>query len=164
MKYIDISTKTYPNMFTKVSDEDYEDLIRYRWCVRKHQYTFYVGRSCGHGRKDKRCMLMHRYIMGVTERSQQVDHRDRDGLNNVRENLRVCINGQNQANTTSSKGSSKYKGVYKDRKNDKWCASITKDRVNHWIGRFDDEAAAARAYDFFAQEAFGDFARLNFPA
>lgn len=39
--------------------------------------------------------MMHRWIMGVTDPEIEVDHRDNDGLNNQRYNLRPCTHLQN---------------------------------------------------------------------
>lgn len=44
-----------------------------------------------------------------------------------------------------------------------WRAQIKVGGRNHWLGSFADEEDAARAYDLAAEEAFGEYAWLNFP-
>src|SRR5574343_1382782 len=59
------------------------------------------------------------------------------------------------------KGSSKYRGVFKNR--DKWVAQISRKGYQKYLGTFATEIEAARAYDAKARELFGDAAPLNFP-
>jgi hypothetical protein len=58
---------------------------------------------------------------------------------------------------------SKYKGVYWEKRYRKWCAAIWFEGRNHYLGSFDVEIEAAKAYDRKAVELFGEFAYLNFP-
>ena len=91
-----------------------------------------------------------------------MDHRDGDGLNNRRSNLRRATfeeNGRNRCGNHIS--TSKYRGVFKHK--NRWIAQIKYGRKSRHIGSFVDEIAAARAYDSVAFAVFGDFARLNFP-
>ncbi len=93
-----------------------------------------------------------------------VDHIDGNKANNCRFNLRNCTRQENQRNRGKATGaSSRFKGVYFDKKVRKWCAAITLGRRNVWLGYYTDEMEAARAYDRKAVELFGEFARLNFP-
>ncbi|MHC4259490.1 MAG: AP2 domain-containing protein [Planctomycetota bacterium] len=60
--------------------------------------------------------------------------------------------------------SSQYKGVSWIKSEKKWRARIKFDGRSIHIGRFDDEKAAARAYDAKARELFGELAALNLAA
>ncbi len=92
-----------------------------------------------------------------------VDHRDGDGLNNRRANLRPYAGGSNQANARRPiSNTSGYKGVVRTRNGRPWAAQIHVDREHIYLGRFDDPESAARAYDAAALQHFGEFARLNF--
>ena len=95
----------------------------------------------------------------------QVDHINGDKLFNLRSNLRICTNQQNNRNTKSRKGSSsKYKGVSWDARNKKWISQICIGNGTHKkIGRFVCEIEAAKAYDELAKKYHGEFAYLNFP-
>ncbi|CAA9397734.1 MAG: hypothetical protein AVDCRST_MAG64-1617 [uncultured Phycisphaerae bacterium] len=58
---------------------------------------------------------------------------------------------------------SRFKGVCSKSGEGKWAANIMKDGVAHRLGRFDDEIAAAQAYDEAARELYGPLAYQNFP-
>jgi hypothetical protein len=137
-----------------VDDEDYEDLNRYKWCLlpAKYGHTEYAVRY--------KNISMHQQIMGFT--GKDYDHRDRDGLNNQRFNIRECTNSQNQMNTGKRpECSSKYKGVHWNAKRKRWMVSITKDRKNLRLGEFQNEDVAGYVYNQKAKELFGEFALLN---
>jgi hypothetical protein len=93
-----------------------------------------------------------------------VDHRDRNGLNNCRYNLRLATTSQNAHNQGARGGSSQFKGVWWKPKVSRWRASITHERKKITIGHFVNEVDAARAYDAMALRLHGEFAVLNFPA
>jgi len=110
----------------------------------------------GGGRKAHKTVSMHRLIMDAPD-GVLVDHRNRDTLDNRRCNLRFATRQQNAANM--DRGSA-WKGVRKSRNH--WSAQITVDGALKYLGVFDSEEDAARAYDRAALEAFGEFALLNF--
>lgn len=107
---------------------------------------------------------MHTIVMGT----RGVDHVNGNGLDNRRENLRSASPAQNAANVLKRRGNpSPYKGVYARRRaRDRvsWVAQIRIGGRLRYLGRFDDAAAAAHAYDFAARAAYGAFACVNFPA
>lgn len=113
--------------------------------------------------KDHRVTL-HRIIgtrMGIPFDSE-IDHENRDKLDNRRSNLRPATRAQNNRNRGKNKGCvSQYKGVYPNR--GKWASSIMIEGKRIWIGRFDNEIEAAKAYDAKAKELHAEFAVLNFP-
>lgn len=106
---------------------------------------------------------MHRIIAGA-KHGEVVDHIDRDTLNNIRSNLRICTQRDNSRNRVgwSSQKTSQYKGVYLKPQGN-WCAQITVNRRGIYLGRFATEESAARAYDEAAERYYGSFARKNFP-
>lgn len=110
-----------------------------------------------------RKVSLHRFIMG-TPKGVQIDHRNGDGLDCRKENLRPATQTQNNGNRKKGKrGTSSYKGV-RLRSYGRWQAKIKCNGVQRSLGHFSDEESAARAYDAAAVEVFGEFARLNFPA
>lgn len=111
---------------------------------------------------------MHRLVIGAGPR-QQIDHANLNGLDNQRHNLRIATHTQNRANQgkqlsrSGRMSTSQYKGVCWDKNRNRWIASIGIRDGPRSLGRFTDEADAARAYDAAATAAWGRFARLNFP-
>ncbi len=107
-------------------------------------------------------MKMHVFLMG----RRGVDHKNGNGLDNRRENLRFATQSQNQMNTRKRKSSSKYKGVAPPlvgHRGKSWAFRITIDGKKKSFGGFATEEDAARAYDEKAKEVYGEFAWLNFP-
>lgn len=100
---------------------------------------------------------MHNLILGV----KGIDHRDGDRLNNRRSNLRVCSSSQNQQNTSSRNGTSRFKGVSWHRYKKHWQVSFRVNKQYHFVGYFRDEIEAARAYNEAILPLAGEFARLN---
>lgn len=98
----------------KVDDRDYAALSGYSWYAQKCGNKVYAARKQRGVKASKRkTLLMHRVLVGATDRNVYVDHADHDGLNNQRDNLRVTDNRHNQMNQKPKTGyTSKYKGVH----------------------------------------------------
>jgi len=147
-----------------VDDEDFEELNKHKWYASKdHHYTrWYAGRAIRIDGKKYTC-LMHRDVMNAPK-DKMIDHINHDGLDNRKCNLRVCSNSQNQCNMLKTNKSSKYKGVHLRTYNKKqyWCSQIVKNGKKEYIGIFNNEIDAAKAYDKRAKEAFGEFSYCNF--
>lgn len=111
----------------------------------------------GYGTQRIIFLMHHKYL------PECVDHINRDKLDNRIENLRACTISQNGFNQSSTKGSSsKYLGVSWDRTaKRKWLASAQLNKKKVRLGNFDSEDDAAKAYNEFAKENYGDFANLN---
>ncbi len=96
--------------------------------------------------------------------TNQVDHKDRDIFNNKRGNLRSATRSQQKANGNIYKNNtSGYKGVSFDYRRQKYRSRISVNKIEIYLGTFDDPENAAKAYDKAAKEYFGEFASLNFP-
>jgi hypothetical protein len=140
--------------YAYVDAADYEWLKQWTWRVED-------GYAVRHDNRKK--ILMHHQIM-QPPKGMVVDHIDGNRANNCRANLRVCTRSQNCRNSRKRGGvSSVYKGVGYDKRKRKWYAKCQYQGEPVWLGFFDSEADAARAYDCMAVELFGEFARLNFP-
>lgn len=164
MATFDVSTPKYPNMTAIIDDADLPLVLdgRNRWLVTKQKRTFYVIRHVG-GRKGRK-ELLHRKILGLTDSAIQGDHKNGNGLDNRRENLRAATNQQNSQNVSAHRdGTSRFRGVSWDAARGKWTAGIGIDGKRVGLGRFETEEDAARIYDAAAARQFGEFAKLNFP-
>ena len=103
---------------------------------------------------------MHREIVSPPD-GFVIDHANGNGIDNRRENIRICTISQNVQNSSRrSDNSSGFKGVGWH-KNKKWRVQImVNGRVTH-VGMFSDIVDAAKAYNDAAVKCFGEFAKLN---
>jgi AP2 domain len=131
-----------------------------RWCAKKDHKAFYGQTNIRSCEGKHTTLTLHSFLTGA----KLTDHKDRDGLNNLRSNLRAATNQQNTANSQKRPGgSSIFKGVSWCPRDRNWAARIVVNGDDKFLGKFTEELDAARAYDVAAKETFGEFARLNFP-
>jgi len=139
--------------------------------VRVSEHLWAMNRTLGYATSragGAKMVYLHRFVMGVTDRTQEVDHKDFDGLNCRRENLRVTSRAGNVSNGMA-RSSTGFRGVYwpgnrltVDSKILCRAQIRTPDGVRS-LGCFSSLEDAARAYDDAARVCFGGMARLNFP-
>lgn len=146
-------TKGY---FAIVDDQDFDQLNQYKWQVN-------FGSSCprAQGLVNKKRILMHRLILNPPS-NLGIDHINRNSLDNRRCNLRLATQTQNNGNMISKKHSSRFKGVSWVRRDKKWEARGKQHNKTIHLGLYNSEEEAAKTYDAWAKQYFGEFARLNF--
>lgn len=157
------------NRHAKVDPEDYLWLSQFRWCCKANRDTCYAIRHIQEHGRTKR-IHMHRQIMNTPD-NMICDHKNHNGLDNRRLNLRNCTIEQNNANRRkratghgSRAPSSRFLGVSWCPRRRKWVAHIKhKGRAKN-LGLFAIEEDAARAHDKAAWAIWGEYACLNFPA
>lgn len=137
---------------TLVDTMDYSMLIKYKW-------MFHGGYA---RRVEKgQTVHLHRFIMRCPY-DLEVDHINRNKLDNRRANLRIVTRQQNMCNKSSYKESSSiYKGVTWHKKDKIWHAQIRFNNRIHYLGSYEEEVIAAYAYNIFAKKYFGEYAVLN---
>lgn len=147
--------------FTIVEPRDYYSIRHFKWFVHGNGSNLYAARSALTNDLRSRIIYLHRQIMSPPPHLV-VDHRNCDSLDNRRANLRVVTQAVNMRNRRKRKNtSSRYIGVHFDMQRNKWSVHIRYNGRKIWLGRFDDESAAARAYDAAAKKYFGEIVRLN---
>ena len=148
--------------FAVVDDEDYDWLMKYKWCARKRVdgITWYACRKIYvDGRWYQQ--QMHRLILNPPE-YLVCDHINGDGLDNRRTNLRLATTKQNVRNRRlSSNNTTGFKGVSVPTSGNKYQAQIRVDGRLIFLGLFSNKIDAALAYNEAALKYHGKFARLN---
>lgn len=151
------------NKFTIVDEADYEYLMQWGWRAQRDGRTWYAMRHVRLPDGKETCAIMHRVLLDAPD-GAKVDHKDGDGLNNTRDNLRLATNQENGCNRqTNSNSVSGYKGVTWNKRRNKWQANIKVNGKRIYLALVADAEVAARVYDAAARLHFGKFARLNFP-
>lgn len=145
--------------FALVSDKDYASVMEFEWCRWRSDRGGYDYARCptpGHTWR-----YMHRHVMGYPE-GLKVDHRNSDGLDNRRSNLRNATDSQNQGNRRIDKDNvSGFKGVCLHKPSGRWSAYITCEGKRHYLGYHATPEAAAGAYRRAAKKFFKSFARVK---
>jgi len=144
-----------------VDDKDFDKVSDRHWCCFPARGTYY---AMAQNRKSgvRTHVLMHRLIL-TAPRNLLIDHINGNGLDNRRENLRLCTNSQNCQNARMRKhNKSGYRGVHWNERDKGFYARIGVNGKRIWIGFFKAAEDAAKAYDKAAIKYHGDFARLNF--
>ena len=149
--------------FTIVDQQDFYELNDFDWVTKRNNKSFYAVRLDNDCAKWPTMVYMHRQIMN-SPKGLLVDHRNCDGLDNRRENLRLATHSQNACNSqiNKTKSKSRFRGVCLDKSNGRWFSTIRNHGKRIWLGYFDNEIETAKAYDEAARKYHGEFARLNF--
>lgn len=139
------------------------DTFLYDWL---NQWQWYV--MCSNPKKiiyavraeNSVTIYMHREILGLTrDDHRQVDHINRDGLDNRSSNLRLSDQQENSFNRSiGSNNTSGYKGVTYNKASGKWMARIHLNRKSIYLGMFTSPKTAYEAYCAAAIQYYGDFA------
>jgi len=163
------STRLIPltqGQFAIVDEEDFDRLSQFKWYAFKRPNTFYARRVVGYSSK---WQSIYELMQHTVLRSRAMnDHKDRNGLNNCKDNLRPCTIVQNAGNSgMRPNNSSGFKGVSDSgrRTGRKWIVYLRgagRTPVGY-VGSFADPVEAAKAYDVAARKKYGEFAVLNFP-
>lgn len=121
------------------------------WYVQSRTITPFSGRW--------KTTYLHQLILSCP----LVDHKDRNGLNNLEKNLRPATKQENSFNQRiRCDNTSGFRGVVRQNKTGKFEAHIRLSGKRKHLGTFTTPEEAARARDISAKVLFGQFASLNF--
>lgn len=139
-------------LFAEIDNADFDLISGCKWYVFKDQNCIYA--------KNRNNVRMHRLLMAAKE-NEEIDHKDGNGLNNKRNNLRRATRSQNMANKrVFKKTGSKYLGVFKDMNGKGWIAASRKDgKLTRKCVPTEREAAIE--YNKMALKNHGEFANIN---
>jgi len=145
-----------------VDDEDFAYLNQFKWHVTLNKGKYYARRFFWRDGKPSK-IYMHREILN-TPKGMKTDHKNDNGLDNQRQNLRVCTHAENIRNQRihNMAKTSVFKGVHWLKRDRRWQSRIMVNYKHISLGTFDAEIQAAKAYDKAAIKYFGEFANLNF--
>lgn len=152
------------NRVALVDAVDYPDLSAFNWRFARNAYAVrYATVDAVRKTVFLQREIMQRILDGPIPPGLQVDHLNRDRLDNRRANLRLATRSQNQANKAPGQvnNTSGYKGV--TAQGNAWEARIKVNREGIYLGRYADPVTAARMYDAASRLLNADFAGLNFP-
>jgi hypothetical protein len=140
-------------------DCDEHWLSRFKWHSRSSEraHSEYAATFIGNS-----MIYMHRLVVGTCGKGLVADHIDHNGLNNRRDNLRVCHYTQNAAYSVKikKKGATKFKGV-RSRRSGRWGAEVRRGGKILSFGTHATPEDAARAYDENISKIDGPFAMTN---
>ena len=151
-------------LFTLVEPRDFYTFNKSHWFPRVRGSCIYAARFIYKPDGKLKMLSLHREIINAPA-GLLVDHRNNDGLDNRKANLRFATHAENSRNKrkTRSKTSSRFVGVFLVKRSGRWKAAIQSNGKTINLGTFDSEIDAAKAYDEAARKYHKDFARLNFP-
>lgn len=130
---------------TLVDDKNFNSLNQYSWFSKKHRNTFYVLRKIIiDGKVELR--KMHHDVIGKPPKGKVTDHKNGNGLDNQEENLKHVTNRENCQNKHIQR-TSKYPGVYWNKERNKWQSNIKINGKTKYLGRYDNEIEASKAYE-----------------
>lgn len=129
---------------------------KHRWFAHRRIGLFYAATNIPRA-GGQQTLSLHQLLTGY----QKTDHKDHDGLNNRRRNLRRCSHSQNRYNSVRrSDNRSGFKGV-SQRKSGRWSTYISAEKRRINLGCFDTVLEAASAYNTAAKKHHGRFACIN---
>lgn len=158
MKKLIIHSKKHGTHTVLYDNKDHKLISKYKWHIYKGWYNFYAHVNSGK-RPNRTVIAMHRLIMKFPK---EVDHKNGNGLDNRRCNLRTSINGGNQMNKGLQKNNkSGYKGVSFDKRSRRYISVISINHKRIYLGSFKKAIDGAIAYNKVVKKYHKGFARLN---
>jgi hypothetical protein len=143
---------------SKISLQDIPMVLKYRWHLTNKGYVKTTINSRKNTKRKE--ILLHRYLINVTDFHIQIDHIDEDKLNNQRDNLRICNNTKNHWNISDSNKNSQtgVRGIIFRKDRNKYLARIWKNGKCYHLGYFRTIEEAMSVRENAEKEMFNEFA------
>ena len=151
--------KLTQGQYTLVDNEDYDWLNQWKWCFDGKRYAVRTQRI-GLRKNNKQVWFrMHRVLLKIPK-GYEIDHINRDTLDNRRSNLRMATIQQNKCNTSiRSDNTTGFKGVSWNGR--RWRSNIQSNKRQYHLGNFLTKEEAALAYNQAAINLHKEYAYLN---
>lgn len=161
--------------FALVDDEDFESVNQFRWSEKPSLKTSYACSGIKQSDGKFKNISLHRFILKINNPKIYVDHKDHNGLNCQKNNIRTATPSQNQMNSIG-RGKSKYLGVHIRIQKTKYFSKKLGQRIytckmfvsqirtggkQICLGQFKTEEEAALCYNVAAKKYHREFANLN---
>jgi hypothetical protein len=150
-----VYSEKYGTFYVKIDLEDVEKCQDYKWSVGAYRYK--KEGKVFHYATNKKVGLLHRFVTNAPK-NIQVDHKNRDTVDNRKDNLREAtrsqqgMNGNIPVNNTSG-----HLGVTWVKSLGKWMASLGKNMKKINLGYYDDIDDAIRARKEGEIKHFGEY-------
>lgn len=157
-----VISEKYGTFYVQIDLEDFEKCKQYTWGIFHTNDKLDKGIVESFYIQTNKVGLLHRYIMDAPK-GYQVDHKDKDTMNNRKSNLRLCTISQNQMNKKIQRNNtSGYPGVFYSKHvtigAKPWCAKLRVNGKQIYLGYFDTFEEAVEAKIKGSKEFFGEFA------
>lgn len=146
--------------YALVDDEDYDFLVELPNSSRGSKWRV---NNMGYAQLNinNTYILMHR-LVADTPTGKDVDHINRDRLDNRQSNLRICTAQENRRNSAiNSNNTSGTTGVHYKPARNKWQARITVSYRRISLGYYVNQEDAVNARQLAVSKYFKDFAPIN---
>ena len=144
-----------------VDDDMFDYLNQWKWFAAKNHNNFYAVTNWKIFKGKQHRIFMHRLIMNP-EKGMIIDHLDRCGLNNQKNNLRICTKCENSRNRgLNLNNKTGFKGVYYIKFLNKYRVQIQSNKIKYHLGYFIDIKEAINTYNEAAIKFHKEFANLN---
>lgn len=156
-----VPSKKYGDCSIYIDKEDLGMVLSFWWGIIKHHGVLYAQGWCRrHDDGRRRGGRLHQFILGFPNKI--IDHKNHNGLDNRKTNLRLATPSQSTANRRISKNKAvPFNGVSYIKKKNLYVVQLSKDNKIMNFGRFKNPLIAAAKYNEMALKYHGEFAVLN---
>lgn len=105
------------HLYAIVDNDDFDFLSKWKWQANRNKIGIYYARRTVFVKNKKFSVYMHRAILNLKNKKNEIDHINKNTLDNRKNNLRIVDHTINMLNTNWRRNFCGYTGVSKHRKN-----------------------------------------------